>query len=177
MTQEKIDIVLREALPEDAGEIIRFLESAAIETGFLSMGAEGLNISSAEEAINLERILESENNILLVALLGDKVIATGSVSASNTPKLRHIGEIGVAVAKDYWGFGLGTNLVDELIYWSQETGIIRRLELTVQARNQRAIHVYQKLGFNEEAIMPRGVFEDGEYLDVCLMSKMIDGID
>ena len=39
MTQEKIDIVLREALPEDAGEIIRFLESAAIETGFLSMGA------------------------------------------------------------------------------------------------------------------------------------------
>jgi len=67
--------------------------------------------------------------------------------------------------------------VDELIYWSQETGIIRRLELTVQARNQRAIHVYQKLGFNEEAIMPRGVFEDGEYLDVCLMSKMIDGID
>lgn len=177
MTQEKIDIELREAIPEDASAIIKFLEAAALETGFLSMGAEGLGISSEEEAVHLERILKSENNILLVALLGDEVIATGSVSATDKPKLRHIGEIGVAVAKDYWDFGLGTSLVDELIYWSQETGIIRRLELTVQAQNQRAIHVYQKLGFSEEAIMPRGVFENGEYLDVCLMSKMIDSTD
>lgn len=176
MTEEKIDIELREAIPEDASAIIQFLEAAALETGFLSMGAEGLGISPEEEAVHLERILKSENNILLVALLGDEVIATGSVSATDKPKLRHIGEIGVAVAKDYWGFGLGTSLVDELIYWSQETGIIRRLELTVQTQNQRAIHVYTKLGFSEEAIMPRGVFEQGKYLDVCLMSKMIDKV-
>lgn len=176
MTQEKIDIELREAIPEDASAIIQFLEAAALETGFLSMGSEGLGISPEEEAVHLERILKSENNILLVALLGDEVIATGSVSATDKPKLRHIGEIGVAVAKDYWGFGLGTSLVDELMYWSQETGIIRRLELTVQTQNQRAIHVYKKLGFSEEAIMPRGVFEMGEYLDVCLMSKMVDKV-
>ena len=36
--------------------------------------------------------------------------------------------------------------MEELIRWAHESHVIRRLELTVQDRNQRAIHVY-KIGF------------------------------
>lgn len=163
---EEIDIVIREALPSDAAEVIRFLEKTAVETDFLSMGSEGVQLTLEEEELHLERIVEAENVCLLVALLGKKVIAAASLTGNQEPKLCHIAELGVSVERDYWGFGLGTNLVTELIEWAIETERVRRIELTVQARNQRAIDLYRKVGFVEEGVMQRGVFSDGVYLDV-----------
>ena len=52
---------------------------------------------------------------------------------------------------------------------------IRRLELTVQARNKRAVHLYQKFGFGIEGTKKRGArTKNGEFLDVYLMAKLID---
>ncbi|MDN6626304.1 MAG: GNAT family N-acetyltransferase [Pisciglobus halotolerans] len=65
-------------------------------------------------------------------------------------------------------------LLEEIIYWSEQSSTIKRLELTVQKRNEKAIHLYEKLGFQLEAVMARGVRDGDRYLDVCLMSKMID---
>lgn len=174
MKKEKIDIVIREAIPDDAKEVLRFLEGVATETGFLSYGAEGLAISEEDEKYFIENILNSENNLLLVAILGEQIIGTASVKAEAKPKMKHIGEIGISISKDFWGFGLGTMLMEELIIWAEESEVIRRLELTVQDRNQRAIHLYEKMGFEQEGLLKRGVYDDGEYLDVQLMSKMID---
>ena len=39
-----------------------------------------------------------------------------------------------------------------MIDWADHTPAIRRLELTVQARNERAVHLYQKFGFDIEAL-------------------------
>lgn len=59
--------------------------------------------------------------------------------------------------------------------WAEQTPMIRRLELTVQARNSRAVHLYEKFGFKIEAAKERGAkTKDGEFLDVYLMSRLID---
>lgn len=171
---EEIEIVIREALPEDAEALLNFLGKVALETNFLSMDAEDFQLSVEEEAHHLTRILESENNCLFVARFGELIIGTASIAGNKEKKLRHIGELGVTVASEYWGFGLGTNLVAELIEWAEQSGIIRRIELTVQARNQRAIDLYRKMGFVQEGVLQRGVFSEGQFLDVYLMSCMID---
>ena len=51
------------------------------------------------------------------------------------------------IGKRYWNNGLGSFLLEEAIEWAQASGILRRLQLTVQTRNQAAVHLYQKYGF------------------------------
>jgi acetyltransferase, GNAT family len=65
--------------------------------------------------------------------------------------------------------------METMIDWADHTPTIRRLELTVQARNERAVHLYQKFGFDIEGTKKRGArTKNGEFLDVYLMAKLID---
>ena len=170
-----VDFVIREAIPEDGTNILTVLKTIGSETPFLIMDEKGLEMSTEAMQENLANLYASENNVLLVALANEKIIGTASVKASSKNRMEHIGEVGISILKDYWGFGLGSLLMEEMIIWAKESQIIRRLELTVQDRNQRAIHVYEKLGFKTEAIMLRGAKTDeDEFLDVHLMSMMID---
>ena len=65
--------------------------------------------------------------------------------------------------------------LEEGIAWAEGTNLLRKLDLSVQVRNERAVHLYQTLGFEIEGLRKRGVYKEGEYLDVYLMGKLIDG--
>jgi RimJ/RimL family protein N-acetyltransferase len=88
--------------------------------------------------------------------------------------LKHIGEIGISILKEYWGYGLGTVMLEEIIAWAKEAGVIKRLEIKVQERNTRALNLYEKVDFETEGIIRRGFLsEDNEYLDIVLMSYLV----
>ncbi len=171
---EAIDLIIREAQAIDAENILAVMKQVSQETEFLVMD-EGLNLTPALLAHHIEAIDDSENNLLLLAYNGAQLIGTASVRASDEKRIAHIGEVGISILKDYWGFGLGSVLLEEVIAWAHDSAGIRRLELTVQAQNKRAIHLYEKFDFQVEATMARGaVGDDGRFLDVLLMSVMID---
>ncbi len=171
---EAIDLLIREALSEDATNILAMMDQVSRETEFLVMD-EGFTLSRNLLAHHIEAIYESSNNLLLVAYNGEELIGTASIRASEEKRIAHIGEVGISILKDYWGMGLGSVLLEEIIIWAQESASIRRLELTVQTQNKRAIHLYEKFGFQVEATMKRGALgDDGRFLDVLLMSLMID---
>lgn len=172
--EEALDVIIREAIPEDAPELLRVTKKIGQETDFLIMDENGLGMAIEGLAFELAAIYESPNNTLLVAQADDRIIGTASIRGENNPKVAHIGEVGISILKEYWGLGLGQLLLEELIYWAEENKLAR-LELTVQERNKRAIKLYQKFGFQQEAVMERGVIDqDGNYLNVLLMSLLID---
>ncbi|WP_416514938.1 GNAT family N-acetyltransferase, partial [Klebsiella pneumoniae] len=114
------------------------------------------------------------NEICLVAKLGHEVIGVCNVTSDQDTKTSHIGDVFIAVSKPYWGNGVGQFLMETMIDWADSTPTIRRLELTVQARNERAVHLYQKFGFDIEGTKKRGArTKNGEFLDVYLMAKLI----
>ncbi len=54
-------------------------------------------------------------------------------------------------------------------------GILRRLQLTVQTRNQAAVHLYQKHGFVIEGRQAAwSIYRRRKFIDVYLMGKLID---
>jgi putative acetyltransferase len=59
------------------------------------------------------------------------------------------GEIGMMVARDWRGRGVGTALMEHAIAWAREQGL-HKLALDVFAHNEPAIALYRKLGFVEE---------------------------
>lgn len=80
-----------------------------------------------------------------VAVAGAEVVGMLHVEAS-----RHgFGDVGMAVARDWRGLGVGSALMAAAIEWSRERGL-HKLSLGVFAHNAAGIALYKKAGFVEE---------------------------
>ncbi|HEL1995588.1 TPA: GNAT family N-acetyltransferase [Streptococcus suis] len=168
------EVYFSEAEPADAAAFIDFMNQVARETDYLVMDETGFRFSVDEMETIFEAGIENPGELCLLAKVGTEVIGAISVKSSKQFRISHIGNIFIAIRKEYWGHGLGTILLDEVIHWAEEMGILKRLELTVQVRNQAAVHLYQKLGFNIEGTQIRGARTDeGEWLDLYYMGKLI----
>lgn len=53
--------------------------------------------------------------------------------------------------QEYWGYGIGKNLLGESITWADTNGI-QKITLNVLETNTNAIKLYQKHGFEIEGI-------------------------
>ena len=166
------EVIVEEAQLSDAKALVDLLSQVSQETDFVV--AETI-LSQEDMEIFLERHLESVNEICLVVRVGKELAGVLNVSSTRSPQTNHIGDIFIAVQDKYWGYGLGSLLMEVALDWACHTPVIRRLELTVQARNSRAVHLYEKFGFKIEATKERvAKTKDGEFLDVYLMSRLID---
>ncbi|BET04361.1 GNAT family N-acetyltransferase [Streptococcus sp. SN-1] len=169
------ELLIREAEPKDAAELVAFLNRVSLETDFTSLDGDGILLTSEEMEIFLNKQASSDNQITLLAFLNDKIAGIVNITADQRKRVRHIGDLFIVIGKRYWNNGLGSLLLEEAIEWAQASGVLRRLQLTVQTRNQAAIHLYQKHGFIIEGRQERGAYiEEGEFIDVYLMGKLID---
>lgn len=171
-----VEIQLRQAQAKDAAALLHLMQQLGSETEFIALDRVGMDLTPDFLSHQLTALEESPNNLLLVAETSDgDLVGTASVTADSNPRTRHIGEVGIAVLQEFWGNGLGSLLLDEVIYWAEQSEIIRRLELTVQIRNERAVALYRKFDFHTEGQLARGArADDGSFVDVWLMSRLID---
>jgi diamine N-acetyltransferase len=80
--------------------------------------------------------------------------------------------MGIAIARDQQGKGIGTEAVDlVLAYAFGELGM-RRVWLDVLADNPQAIASYRKSGFVEEGRLRAHYWHDGEHRDAILMGLL-----
>jgi len=169
------ELLIREAEVEDAAELVTFLNCVSLETDFTSLDGDGILLTSEEMAIFLNKQASWDNQITLLAFLNDKIAGIVNITADQRKRVRHIGDLFIVIGKKYWNNGLGSLLLEEVVEWAQASGILRRLQLTVQTRNLAAVHLYQKHGFAIEGRQERGAYiEEGEFIDVYLMGRLID---
>lgn len=138
---EEVGIILREAVPGDAKDILLMMGQVNKETEFLVLDEAELLLPPETLEEELDYIYESNNNLLLLAIYEGTIIGTASVKADSQFRLSHVGEVGISILQEYWGMGLGTLMLEEIISWAKEMGVLFRLELDVQVRNERAVHL------------------------------------
>ena len=161
------ELLIREAEVEDAAELVSFLNRVSVETDFTSLDRDGILMTDTEMELFLDKQAHSENQITLLALLNDEIAGIVNITADQRKRVRHIGDLFIVIGKKYWNNGLGSLLLEEVVEWAQASGILRRLQLTVQTRNQAAVHLYQKNGFVIEGRQDRGAYiEEGKFIDV-----------
>ena len=169
------ELLIREAEVEDAAELVSFLNRVSVETDFTSLDRDGILMTDTEMELFLDKQAHSENQITLLALLNDEIAGLVNITADQRKRVRHIGDLFIVIGQKYWNNGLGSLLLEEVVEWAQASGILRRLQLTVQTRNQAAVHLYQKHGFVIEGRQERGAYiEERKFIDVYLMGKLID---
>jgi RimJ/RimL family protein N-acetyltransferase len=100
----------------------------------------------AEPPVDVERRAARFNlDGAFVAVAGDEIVGLLHVDATGFG----FGELGMLVARDRRGRGVGSALVTAAIDWARERGL-HKLSLSVFAHNEPAIALYRKFGFVEE---------------------------
>jgi RimJ/RimL family protein N-acetyltransferase len=100
----------------------------------------------AEPPVDVERRAARFNlDGAFVAVAGDEIVGLLHVEATGFG----FGELGMLVARDWRGQGVGSALVEAAIGWARERDL-HKLSLSVFAHNEAAIALYRKFGFVEE---------------------------
>lgn len=99
---EEIGIILREAVPDDAKDILSMMEQVNSETEFLALDEAELLLPPETLSEELSYMYESNNNLLLLAINEGTIVGTASVKADSQFRLSHVGEVGISILQEYW---------------------------------------------------------------------------
>lgn len=166
--------ILRNPIGTDAREVLDLLKKTSEETDQLLRYPDEIHMTVEEERQFLENMASQPNTVMILAVVNDQIIANaGLTPVSECDKCRHRASFGIAMLKNYWGRGIGTQLMVALLESAQEMGY-RQIELEVLSDNDRALSLYKKFEFkiygtNEKAFY----FRDGTYQASHLMSRSI----
>ena len=83
--------------------------------------------------------------------------------------------LGITIGdKGYWGRGYGSDAIRLLLDYAFRLRNIRRIYLTVNSTNERAIGAYRRCGFVEEGRLRQHVWSAGQYIDLVNMGILRD---
>lgn len=100
------------------------------------------------------------------------IVGTAGLSVNGNHRMRHSGNIGIMIHKDYQNQGVGTALIAALIDVADKWLMLVRLELTVFEDNEKAIHLYEKFGFEKEGLKRFAAIREGKYENEYLMARI-----
>ena len=97
----------------------------------------------------IQEDIERARNLFLVCEANGRIVGFSRCEGNQLKRMAHKVEFGVCVLKDFWGYGIGTNLLKESIKWA-DTNEIKKMTLNVLETNEKARMLYKNYGFEEE---------------------------
>jgi RimJ/RimL family protein N-acetyltransferase len=168
-------IVIREAVPADAGQIVAYMQRISHEPhNNILTGPGEFGFTVEEERDLIEEYSLTENAVMLVAVAEGKLISLLHCRGGKRRAARHTASLGITVRADWRDKGVGSAMMTRVIEWATQNPIIKRLELEVFTTNERAIHVYEKFGFQMEGCKRRAYYKDGDYVDAYVMALLME---
>lgn len=159
----------REVTIKDAKALLKYKKQIYDESNFLSRTGSEYDVSVADEAAGIMKTLHIKNALTWLAIEGDEIIGLVNVRPYETSRDKDNATVGITVKKSYWSKGIGRRLMNKAIeFFNKST--LHRLELLVVKDNERAVHLYRSLGFEEEGTLKEFHKIDDKYYDVLAMS-------
>ena len=116
--------------------------------------------------------LGPDDHIFVAVAEDGTVIGSAGLNVHPNPRMRHGAELGILVHTDYQNQGVGTALMKTVLNLADNWLMLVRVELEVFADNQRAIQLYEKLGFETEGRKRMSCVRNGQYADELLMARL-----
>lgn len=163
-------LTLRRATPKDAADFARINNHPDVMPQLMQ-----LPYGSEERwrQILTENDQPGCHAIVLVAERGGSIVGNAGLHpAEQRARRRHTAALGIVVAPQAQGQGVGRTLLTALCDYADRWAQILRIELTVYADNERAIRLYRSCGFEHEGTHKGYALRDGAYVDVCSMARL-----
>jgi RimJ/RimL family protein N-acetyltransferase len=165
--------LIREAQIGDANAIITYLNKLGGETDFLTFGENEFYKTVEEEEEILKKFQEIETWYYLVIEVNNTIVGHLDFEGNTKRRMKHSGEFGIGLLKEYWGQGLASILMNEMIMFAKATGVLRKINLMVSVKNEKAISLYKKFGFEIEGTIKEDIFVNGQYNDGYCMGLFL----
>jgi putative acetyltransferase len=160
-------LVIRAQEPEDAEAL-----SALIGTPGTFEGT--LQLPDMPVASRLEYLRKVEpGTCKLLAIADGQVVGAAGLHLQHLSLRRsHARSLGIGIAPQWQGRGVGRRLMARLLDWADNWAGILRVELVVHADNERAQALYRNMGFVEEGRHRGYALKDGRYVDALAMARL-----
>ena len=132
----------------------------------------GLPSERVQHSIDGFQRFGPDDHIFVTVLEDGTVIGSAGLQVCANPRMRHVGTLGMLVHTDFQNQGIGTALMKTVLELADNWLMLVRVELEVFADNERAIHLYEKFGFEKEGLLRMSVVRDGQYRDNYKMARL-----
>ena len=164
MKPDAPDVVIRRAAPEDVDEALDL---------YAEVAAEGIYIAGEppiDRPARRKRWLESyarSDSVTFVADVEGRIVGMASLEGDG------VAELGMLVAKDWRGKGIGKLLMEALIEWARAVGA-HKISLQVWPHNDAAVRLYERFGFEREGYLRKHYRRrSGELWDTIIMGRVL----
>lgn len=163
------EIIIRSAKVEDAQRIIEYVNTIPAQSEFLTFGVGEFNVTlEREEAIIMDSLI-GDNKLFIIAEIDGRIVGNLNFNGGHRSRTWHTGEFGVSVLKEYWGMGVGRELINYMLEWAKKGGVVTKINLRVREDNLRAQRLYENLGFKREGVITRDFLVNGKYYSSIAM--------
>ena len=158
-----LDVVLRFPKWEDLDDLLEFINSLVDERAEILAITKATREQEAEWLSKRLVELEKDHRLQIVAEVDGRVVANSDLRFKKGYS-SHVGEVAIAIRKEYRDIGIGTKILKSLISHAENYNL-QMLFLSVFSTNDRALHVYNKVGFAETGRIPKMFLKDGKFID------------
>jgi putative acetyltransferase len=127
------------------------------------------------DALSFKPIFEDLLHKNIVYIFQEEEMAIGMFKLiPQTHRAAHIAYLGgLAIHPDFAGKGYGKKMIAAILALGKEMGM-QRIELSAATINEKAIALYEKMGFQKEGILRKYTYLKSEdrYLDEVMMSYL-----
>ena len=164
-----MSITIRRASPKDAAAYARFMSHPEVYAALMQL-------PFTDEEVWRTRLSDTcapgKTDLPLAAELhGEVVGSAGLHPVSAALRRRHALTLGISVAPEAQGRGVGSALMAAMCDYADNWVGALRMELTVYTDNERAMALYRKFGFEIEGTFKGYAMRDGQYVDAHSMAR------
>lgn len=163
---------------------LRFIQESDLEEYYAFLQDPEMNrlTGSQKEFTRVEIVdwikkisLKHEDRIDLMIMLKETDELLGEVVLNEIDPINRSANIRIGIqGTHHRGKGYGTEAIISMLRYGFKTVKLHRIHLGVYAFNPRAIHVYEKIGFQREGIQRDATYLDGKFHDMIIMSILED---
>jgi RimJ/RimL family protein N-acetyltransferase len=145
------------------------------ETQFMMLEPGERTMTIEEQTQGIKNVLSQDNQMIFVAEHENQLVGYLGAFGGNYRRNHHCAYIVIGIRQNFTGQGVGKGLFEMLEKWAIDHNL-HRLELTVMSHNERAIRLYQEMGYQTEGIKRDSLWVNGKYVDEYYMAKILRGL-
>jgi RimJ/RimL family protein N-acetyltransferase len=163
---------IREIKESDSEQFLLLGNALDEETQFMRLEPGERTMTSEEQMQQIRNILSQDNQMIFVVEHENHLVGFLGALGGNHRRNHHSAHIVIGIRKKFAGQGIGKQFFEALEKWAI-THNLHRLELTVVAHNERALHLYKKMGFKTEGIKQDSLLVNANYVNEYYMARIL----
>jgi putative acetyltransferase len=168
------ELCVRTARTRDSRPLVRLLDAVAAEPGATLLMVPG-QFAAGVWRRRIAEALADPGALFLAATAGPALVGNLGLHPEAHACSGHVAEIGMSVAREWRGLGVGGELLEAAAGWAAANGV-SKLTLGVFPENLRAIRFYERHGFAREGLRRAQYARAGRYHDEMLMARFLTTI-